>query len=300
VYTTWQCDSSSVTPGAAGAGVNWNFSAIATHSSIVTSYTASAGTFTGYPSADIAVGSNPNDIYYYKSTSADLKYYGGNIVVAGFPATITYSAPAINAIYPMSLNTTSTAAIGGSLSALSNPGSFTGTSSVIADATGTIVLPSGTYTDIVRVVTSQTINFTSPFVSGSIHRNNYEYYQAGGIKGALFTISTNTINTGTPSTQTIVTRFKPSTVGIEKNSINEISLNVYPNPSSNYVNFTTESKNASAVMVYDVTGKLVDKAEMNNGQLHLNVSSFAPGVYSYKVIAADNKTLKTGKLTIAQ
>lgn len=298
-YMTFQCDSASVTPGAGGAGLMWNYGSIATRSSVVNSYTASSTTNTSYPGSDIAVYSSTSNISYYKSSSTELKYYGGNVSVGGIAATLQYTSPAIFAAYPMSMSTTSTATTGGSLNVLGNAGTFSGSSNVTADATGTLVLPSGTYTNVIRVVTSQTINFTASFATGTVTQVNYDYY-AAGTKYPMFTISTSTIGTNlsAPSSQTLVTRQNPSTVGVKENSTEVISLNVYPNPSTSFVNFATDSKNASYVAIFDVTGKMVEKQNLNDGKLNLNVSAYNTGIYIYKVMNTGNQTLKAGKITV--
>ncbi|MCE3229658.1 MAG: C-terminal target protein [Bacteroidetes bacterium] len=298
-FSTWQCDSAGVTPGASGAGATWNYATIATHSSVVSDFTAQTVSNASYPNADIAVFSSTSNISYYKSSVTELKYWGGNLSIGGIAATIQYTAPAISAAYPMSMGTTSASVTGGSLVALSNPGTFTGNSEVTADASGTLILPSGTYTNILRVVTSQTINFTASFVTGTVTQMNFDYYEIG-TKAPLFSIATATAGTSisAASSQTVVTRFKPVTVGVSENSISEINMNVYPNPSNSVINFTTESKNATAVSIYDVTGKLVETAEMNNGELHLNVSTYSAGIYTYKVTGSEKQTLKAGKITV--
>ncbi len=302
--TTWQCDSLAITPGASGAGATWNFGTIATHSSVVNNYTAAVNTNTSYPIPGVAVASSINNISYYKSTATDLKYWGGNIFVGGLSATLVYTASAITASYPMSLNGTANSVTGGSISipSLSQNGTFTGNSKTLADGTGTLILPSGTYNNGIRVLTTQTINFTAPLGSGTVTQVNYDYYEAG-VKNSLFTISTSTFQIGPPfsstSSQTIVTRSNPSTVGVKENKQNVIDLVVFPNPSSATLNFATESKEAKLVLIYDVTGKLVDTQTITDGKLKLNVSAYNNGLYTYSVIGSANQTLRTGKVTVS-
>ncbi|MDP1800105.1 MAG: T9SS type A sorting domain-containing protein [Bacteroidota bacterium] len=302
--TTWQCDSLTVTPGASGAGATWNYGTIVTHSSVVNNYTAAVNTNTSYPIPGIAFASSINNISYYKSSPTDLKYWGGNIFVGGLSATLIYTNAAVTASYPMNLNTTASSVTGGSISipSLSQNGTFTGNSNTLADGTGTLILPSGTYNNGIRVVTTQTINFTAPLGSGTVTQVNYDYYEAG-VKNSLFTISTSTFQIGPPfsstSTQTIVTRSNPSTVGLKENKQNVIDMVVFPNPASTTLNFATESKEAKQVLIYDVTGKLVDTQTITDGKLKLNVSAYNNGLYTYSVIGNNNQTLRTGKVTVS-
>jgi hypothetical protein len=215
-YSTYQCDSTAISAGAAGAGALWNFSTIITHSSAVSNYTAAANANASYPIPGVQVASVLSDMSFYKSTTNDLKYFGGNIVVGPVSASLIYTTAAVMAAYPMSLNTTSSSATGGSINVtapLAQAGTFTGNSSTIADGTGTLALASGTFNTVVRVVTSQTINFTTPLTSGTVTQKNYNYYNVG-TKESLFSISNSTVVTSlspSASTQTIVKRIKPAT-----------------------------------------------------------------------------------------
>lgn len=298
MYSVYQCDSTNITPGASGAGAVWNFSTILTHSNAVSNYTASSITSTAYPNADIAVASGTNDISYYKSTTSNLKYFGGNINLGAAAATLNYTSPAVYAAYPMVLNTNTSSITGGALYVGGSTGSFTGNSNIVADGTGTLLLPGATYTNVMRVVTTQTLNYSVSIINGVVTQLNYNYY-APGIKNPVFTISTSTLTGAGASTQTFVTRWKPSSVGIEKNTLNTIELSVFPNPSNSFVNFATESKNAASVTVYDLNGKLIETKNLTNGSLKLDISNYSAGMYTYKVISNSNHVLKTGKLSVA-
>jgi hypothetical protein len=302
MFSTWQCDSTAINPGASGSGALWNFSAIATRSSVVNNYTANANSNSSYPIPGVQLGSITNNLSYYKSTTSDLKYWGGNILVSGLAANLIYSAPAIVAAYPMSLNTSSTSATAGSISisALSQTGPFTGNSNTIADGQGTLVIPSGTYTNVYGVVTTQTLNFTVQLGSGSVTQKNFDYYTTT-TKEALFSITTATIVAplaGT-QTQTVVTRKKPAvTTALTTNNAKVVDLQVYPNPSTANVNFETENADAKSVMIYDVTGNLIASQDFNEGKLKFDVSNFSTGLYLYSVIGLENKSLKSGKISV--
>lgn len=302
MYSTYQCDSLGISAGASGAAALWNFTSVATRSSIVNNYTATANANASYPIPGVQLGSAASNLSYYNSTASNLTYWGGNVTIGAIAASFVYTASAVRAAYPMSLNTSSTAVTAGNVSipALSQTGTFTGASGTIADGTGTLALVTGTYTSAIRVVTTQTINFTVQLGSGSVTQKVWDYYDVG-TKEALFTISTATIVAplaGT-STQTIVTRHKPLVTGIAANNHTSVSMSVYPNPSNTNVNFATENTDAKTVLVYDVTGKLVEKQNLNEGKLKLDVSDYTNGLYIYSVIGSNNQALKTGKITVS-
>lgn len=295
VFSTYQVDSTGVSPGASGAGVTWNFASVNTHSNISNNYTATTVNNAAYPNANISVSSSANDLSYYNSTTSIYNYWGGNLVVGGFPATITYTSAAVRATYPMSLNSTQSAVTGGSVVVGGNNGTFTGNSKVILDGTGTLSTPSGTYTNAMRVVTSQTINYTA-IITGVVTQVNYDYY-ASGTKAPLFTISTSTITGAGASTQTIVTRYKASTTGINAVEAGVNAVSVFPNPSSSAINFETPSQSAKTISIYDINGKFIESKSLNTS-LKLDVSNYANGIYSYKIISADNNFIKSAKFTV--
>lgn len=319
-YQTWQCDS--VAPGGSGANTVWNFSAINTHSSVMLSHAAAASTNTTYAAATVSVGSTPTSVAsFFSSNTSSLSYYGGNISVGSgitaVVATLNYTAPAIQASYPMNLNSTGSAAISGSLSItspLATSGTFTGSSNVIADGTGTVILPgaNGTFTNVTRVVSSQIVNFTTSLSSGTLTQVVYQYYMAG-TKAYILSISTATATTPFGSaTQTLVLRNKNAvgistgTVPTNTTSINQadasplINLSVFPNPATADVNFVTTHPDAAAVLIYDITGKLVENAGLNQGRLSLNISSYNKGLYIYTLVGNNGKKLKSGKLTVSE
>ncbi|MBA3681056.1 MAG: T9SS type A sorting domain-containing protein [Bacteroidetes bacterium] len=303
LYSTYQCDSLGISAGASGAAALWNFTSVATHSSIVNNYTATANANASYPIPGVQLGSAASNLSFYKSTATNLTYWGGNVTIGAIAATFVYTISAVRAAYPMSLNTTSTAATAGSISipALSQTGTFTGNSTTLADGTGTLALITGTFTSAIRVVTSQTINFSVQLGTGSVTQKNWDYFDIG-TKEALFTISTATIVAplvGT-STQTIVTRHKPLVTGLSTNNNNKtVDMIVYPNPSNTNVNFATENTDAKTVVVYDVTGKMVEKQNLTEGKLRLNVSDYTNGLYIYSIIGSNNQAIKTGKITVS-
>lgn len=307
-YEMFHCDSVNINPGPAGASMMWNFAASTTYSNLVTSYTAmSVGTST-YPLANIAVASAANNIGYYASSPGGIHYYGGNIAIGTVVGSLTYTSSAVSAVYPMGLNTTSSSVTNGTIG-VTQPfptnGTFVGNSKTIADGTGTVTMPGGgVFPDVIRVVSSQTINITTPIATATVFQMNYDYY-SNGTKAPIFSIMTATANTAAgPTTQTVVLRNKnavpPPPVGIQQLAATNGNFVVYPNPSSTHVNFATDNVNAKQVSVYEVTGKLIEKQNLNEGKLKLDVSAYNKGLYFYTVSDASGQKIKSGRFTVSQ
>lgn len=315
-WSTYQCDSTGVVPGTPGTGKLWNFASIPTRSAIVVNYAASASSGNAaYASANVSVSASNNNTWFYGSGVSQLDFYGGSFSLNGIAGERIFTSPALAANYPMSLNQPMTSVTGGSInvtSPLSSSGSFSGSANVVADATGTMVLPGtlGTFTSVTRMVYSLNTNFTvsvfgSP-VNGTLTETFHHYYQSG-IKAPIFSISsaTATIPSFTTASQTIVTRNKDavgtsttgSTVGLSEQVLTEV--NVFPNPSSGFVNFAVNVSKAATVAVYDITGKQVEKLILSEGTARLDVSGYTSGMYIYSVSDSKGKVLKTGKLAVS-
>jgi hypothetical protein len=305
LYDTWQCDSTNISLGGSGAGVLWNYASIATRSSIVNSYSGTTASNSVYPQANVFLSAGAAMNGYYKSSAANLEYYGGNVVVGNVAAGLTYTSPVISAIYPMNLNTTTTSVTGGSInitSPLPVTGTFTGTALVYVDASGTLNLPgAATYSNVLRVITSQTIDFVTIVGAGTLLQVNYEYF-GGGIKSPVFSISTSTaITTLGTFTQTLVTRYKAP--ANPPNAIPETEgaayvYHAFPNPAKDFMLVSTNNTEASVVSVSDITGKEIGNFALVNGSYKIDLSAFNNGIYLYTVKSVGGKHLRTGKILI--
>lgn len=307
-YSTRECSTVNVTPGSSGATSVWTFTDLST-TTVTTNYfgvtVASTGSATSYPSADVAVQSSTSKSSFYSSSSSLLNYWGGNIVIGGFPLVLTFSTPAIQAKYPMSFGTTTTSAVGGSLSALSNNGTFSGTCSTTADATGTLVLPARTFTDVIRIENSYTLSFSVPsiFATGGVVRTVYEYYSPIS-KAPILTISQAAFSAtvfGNPQSdsQTLVDVLNNyDVVGLKENNKEVTDLKVFPNPASGNVNISLVNDLAEPVMIelINVLGQTVKKQEAvkQKGFLKYSfeLSEIETGIYFMKVVVGNKVSVQ--------
>jgi hypothetical protein len=309
-HSTMQCDST-INPGPSGANVVWSFPTLNIHSSVVANYTTSASVAPGYPANGQVTGSSINDLAYTTSSAASLLYYGGNFKAGTIEASFTYSSPAVYAAYPMSVNTSSTSLIGGTLNVTAptaQSGNFTGNSAVVADGSGTLILPgaTGTFSSVLRVLSTQTLNYTAGFLSGVVTIKMYNYF-ATGVKAPILTITSETITAlGSPSTQSMVTINKdylsPPTntaTGISEIRNADLEILVFPNPASYVMTFVSENQNAKEVVIYDITGKMLEKQYFYNGKVNLNVGNYNNGLYMYNILNNKGGLIKTGKVTVA-
>lgn len=305
LYVTQQCDSALINPSAPGTGQTWTYAL--TGLNAVNSYSTYASTDVSFNPANVYVGSSANNTSYYLASASDLKYYGGVLAINGTIITAKYSSPAVVAAYPMSYGTTTASATSGSVNASGFDGTFTGNCNVTADGTGTLVLPAKTFSNVIRVNTVQTMtaSLLGGFVTATVTLNNYDYYETNASKAPLFTIATSTLLSSAtptaPSYQKIVTVIQNyAIVGLNESQKANIELSVFPNPSTNFINFSTTSLEATKVTAFDMNGKVVATEIMETGTAKMNTSNLAAGVYMYQVTDNNNQVLTTGKFNVSK
>ena len=65
-------------------------------------------------------------------------------------------------------------------------------------------------------------------------------------------------------------------VGINENVANEVSI--YPNPTSDVLNISTNSNDLSELTVKDITGKIVLSQKFNT-KITINTENYSKGIY---------------------
>ncbi|WP_185289492.1 endo-beta-N-acetylglucosaminidase H [Chryseobacterium lactis] len=75
---------------------------------------------------------------------------------------------------------------------------------------------------------------------------------------------------------------------------------VYPNPvkRGNDIYFRIDDRSASEISVYDVSGKLSKKQNINKNNNVVNTQDLTSGTYLYKITAAGNKIISSGKIIV--
>lgn len=91
----------------------------------------------------------------------------------------------------------------------------------------------------------------------------------------------------------------PMTVGINEFTA-AVSVNVYPNPAQYELNIAANSISVKTVQIYNIAGKQVDAFEVSEDISVLNTSSYANGIYTYKLIGRDNSVVNRGKFSVAK
>ena len=76
-------------------------------------------------------------------------------------------------------------------------------------------------------------------------------------------------------------------------------LNVYPNPASNYVNFSFKHLTNYQISIFNTTGKLIKNTTLaNKNKLKIDLSDVTNGIYFYHIKINHSTTFLSGKLIV--
>lgn len=97
------------------------------------------------------------------------------------------------------------------------------------------------------------------------------------------------------STQGVQQPYEILVLSVSEESEN-ISLSIYPNPSTDYLHLTsTEEISNLSYQLFDINGRLLKSERINGNQTDINMQSLVSATYFIK-INQGNKTIKTYKI----
>jgi hypothetical protein len=247
------------TPGTAGAAQSWDFSSLTTDSLIQITFVDPATTpdAASFPLATIAAD-NDSGYAYSAFNSTGGQFLG--VSLTGF-ATIVYSDPMQMAVYPATYMTNWTDTFAATFSVGGFPIARTGTITAEVDAYGTLTMPYGTLSDVLRVSHVEDSYDDNGFGTTTIHRV-YTYFLVAGTHYPVVDIYSITV---TPA-------FGPATIiegthwlvagpeGVRNTSIPSGTFLVYPNPVRDQLNVSLTGSASSVfttLELLDASGRIV-------------------------------------------
>lgn len=294
-----------INQGGSGASQTWNFLAVTASTAAVSVSSISAvtsGNAINFPNANQQLNTGAN-AGMGKVSSTAYQNYG---TVAG-TVNIVYSDPEDQMRYPFSMGSSYSDPF---YATFSNAGSNyvrKGTTSLNADAYGTLQLPGGTYSNVLRIhltqIYSDSTNFGGTFPYVIAYNNDMYMWYLPNNHQPIFSTYAIAVNGGTPqkSSNTLVN----ATNGISEISTSVKSLNFYPNPNSgNELNLDLNLNDNIKynVVITDNLGREVLKTESLNGFSGYNfntidVSSIQNGIYHFEIVS-ENLKLVSKKIII--
>ena len=271
--------------GATGPDVNWDYSELSTlyGGQITAIDPAQAPAGNEFPSANVALNMG-DTIFTYVLTNTEGYYYLGSQSTTGtFPSLLIYSDSRTFLKFPFTYQNTYFDTYKGVVTTSMADVIVTAESEMEADAYGTLILPNGTYTNVLRTLTVDT-EIDSVFVGGfyvkdfNIVRSQYSWFAANS-KSPLFSIEILE-NTYYGVTDTVA--YYSSVVTAISDHPDEIvsRLRVFPNPAISHLNIHLDQfyRNAN-LLISDIYGRAVEEVEVSSDKIQINTSSYASGLY---------------------
>ncbi|PWH83030.1 hypothetical protein DIS18_00290 [Algibacter marinivivus] len=169
-------------------------------------------------------------------------------------------------------------------------GTFFGTITSEVDAYGTLTVNGTDVTSFSGAVTRLKVvqDLTMSVANGNINQETYNYYD-DSTGDLVFRTSTLAITSSLINDTTVVTEsLTEVTLGVDQRSISKSSLNIYPNPVKNDLNFSlSENIKTIGIEVYDITGRQIVNKDADTN--YLNVSELNTGIYIMTVLTNNGR-----------
>jgi hypothetical protein len=267
---------SSMSPGAPGANVTWDFSSLpAVKGGKFTIVSPSSTPFaSSFPSSTYAIKLDitgiPLPIYEYDIVSASKYEVIGSNISGGGGSDYT---PNPKTIIPFPFNFNNVV-----VDTFEKVGSSPSSVTITYDGYGTLITPFGTYNNVIR--SKRDFGGTDYF---------YEWYRVSPILWQVANYNNQTQG---------YTFLGTSPVGVE-DLLNESALvKLYPNPMTNssVISISSNIKEGMFVLT-DISGRVVKKVALSNNSAILYRDDIPSGLYSYSILN-NNNVIARGKLTI--
>lgn len=279
---------------ATGSNVTFNNASLGFGPAAVTSYSTPTSTeITTFPNSTLKM-SGPGNTVYYKQSASKLEITG----LVTTDATLNLAANNGTFIsYPAAFGYSETDQAQGTFSSTAANGLCKGTVSISADASGTLILGSSNFTNVLRIKSVQSFNLYAAsdtfflFPIGSIVNTSYSYYNSTYKFPLLTTIQTvvnvplaGINNQTTNSAQALNT----ANLATKDLYVQKDRLKVYPNPAQEFIELKGTAESYTTANIYTLDGKLVKTSGITSGKI--NVSDLPSASYFIEVSTKDKKT----------
>ena len=161
-----------------------------------------------------------------------------------------------------------------------------------ADMQGTLTLPTGTFTDVLRIHLIENFHIKAYMlgtpVTDNVVEDDYYYWFVDTILQPILIYGTTDLD---GSQQSEVLRYQPIGIPLSVNKINFDNLFlVYPNPTKDVVN--VRGSEIERIEVYDVIGKMISSYEVNSFNTKIDLSDNPEGILILKIHSKNNILVK--------
>jgi hypothetical protein len=282
-----------VSPGSAGTSQVWDFSALVSAGTESFSYidAATAPSSFSFPAATLATLNPATTTNNFYSATSSALYIEGYFYGSPSNQTVPYSDPQQVMNYPFSMGSGFIDNYRGTY--ISGPSTIirNGVNTVNADGYGTLILPYGTLSNVLRVAVvdqyTDTTSLGAPYSQFTLE--TYNWYLPG-VHDAVLSLSSLFMNGGTTPVAQFGDYLDQSSVGIIERINESADFSFYPNPVQDKLNLQSAEKIKTVNCVNDV-GQSVSVELLTQS---INVSSLCKGIY-FITIQLENEKFVTGK-----
>ena len=265
------CDTAHILAGTAGPAAVWNFAALSQTGLDTTVYISCASSpyCDSFPGSNIVATDLHGNYSYYTTSSSAFSYLGYRTATASRH----YSDPLAYVRFPMTYNT-----------ATSDSGSFsfaTGTvtyvDTFICDGYGTLTLPTGTLSNVLRVHEIQ-----YGFQTGAVPFNwRYDYYQwyVAGLHAPVLYMGFDTTGTGTTHINYVGYTPKLSQVSIVSPGSSASVFRCFPNPANEVLHIETPGGVSGSYLITNSLGVMVLRGMVDASAADVDIRNISPGAY---------------------
>lgn len=262
-----------------------------------TNYTLpSTSEISAFPGSTLKMIAAGNTVFY-KSSAAKLEITG----LITPDATLNLSANNGTFIsYPAAIGYTETDQAQGTFTSSAANGLCRGTITITADASGTLLLGSTTFTNVLRIKSIQAFNlylpndtnFTIPI--GTVTNTAYSYYDSThkypilSSTQAVINVALAGINQTTNGAQMIA----QNSLAVA-NTAKKENFIVYPNPANDFIGFKGNTENYTTANIYSLDGKLIKTSDIQSG--NIQISELPPASYFIEMKGKNSETKKNIK-----
>ncbi len=282
-------------PGNAGAGASWEHSALVADSQVVYNV-LDVATFefaAGYPTSTHLL-SDGDDTLIYRADMDGIVLMGEDITYEFqplLPPTDVHTAFSDGPMilkYPSSFGTTWQDPVSATYE-LETIGTMTRSGQIMGnvDAEGSLELPNGAYSDVLRVYTHYDVTEAGGVINGTRNTHTYSFY-SDWLRHPLLRIMADTISVFGSNSITYRTEWlDEASVGLVEAIEQGEAFGLWPTPATDVLNITIPEGHAGrkSGILRDVTGRVVREWQIGAiGNSTFNVSDLPDGQYFLQVI----------------
>jgi hypothetical protein len=279
------CNATGVLAGDSGASQTWNFSTLDTLGGTSVEWMVSPDSTTHgglFPTTDL-VEKYSNGTFVYVNSSADSSLLSGYVDTVNNEI-IKYSDPVLFALRPITYGTIATKNYSDSFFSSSYNYYGQGTATINGDGYGTLILPNGTYNNVLRIKITETESDTA-YPSGVVSVTTIiSWVWFDGIHTSAL-LKIDSTHSGTFITKSVEYLSSETSAGIEVLN-KETGISIYPNPASTILNIhqTQSTQSIKQLIITDILGNEVYKEILPSiVNYPLSIVNWNPGIYFYEI-----------------